>query len=32
MITFPPDTDMNEVVKQYAKDDMINNAEKVNNK
>ena len=32
MITFPPDTDMNEVVKQYAKDDMINNAEKVNQK
>lgn len=32
MITFPPDADMNEVVKQYAKDDMINNAEKVNNK
>lgn len=32
MITFPPDTDMNEVVKQYAKDGMINNAEKVNQK
>ena len=29
MITFPPDTDMDEVVKQYQKDDMINNAEKI---
>lgn len=32
MITFPPDTDMNEVVKQYAKDDMMNNVEPVNKK
>lgn len=32
MLTFPPDTDMNEVVKQYAKYDMINNAEKVKQK
>lgn len=32
MITFPADTDMDEVVKQYAKDDMMNNVEKVNQK
>lgn len=32
MITFPPDTDMNEVVKQYAKYDMMRNVEPVNKK
>ena len=32
MITFPPDTDMNEVVKQYVNYDMMNNAEQVNKK
>lgn len=32
MITFPPNTDMNEVVKQYVNYDMMNNAEQVNKK
>lgn len=32
MITFPADTDMDEVVKQYADYDMISNQEKVNQK
>lgn len=32
MITFPKGTDMNEIVKQYANDDMMNNVEQVNKK